>query len=125
MVRTGRPFASVVGVGSLPSREFKSILQMVDIPHVHIHYLDTNEDCARQGYLDMEVCCHGCHSSLYIRVASHVVVRALMTGEPDPRLSAIKNEFAERHRGCGSRPDVSPGGICTSRRTMMTYLEIR
>lgn len=104
---------------------FESILQMVDRPHIHVHYLDTNEQCAKNGYMDLEVCCHGCGVGLMLRVSFDIVMLSRLKNEPDVHVTEMKEEFAERHRMCGGRPSAPRGDTCSSYRKYLVYKEIR
>lgn len=79
-----------------------------EYPHIHMHYMQNDTSLCDDGHCDLEMCCHGCDSSILYRysVAAMIVFeQQVAAGEADPgrghpRLRELRDEFIDRHSDC-------------------------
>lgn len=64
-------------------------------PHVHIHYLTDDNAAEREGLV--ELCCHGCHTSTFVRYRLPPIGQ---TPEPSPVMYSVRKRFEDDHAGC-------------------------
>jgi hypothetical protein len=84
------------GVVILERSDHGAVRFLKGTPHVHVHYLVTDDEADAAGGDSMaELCCHGCASALFVRFT-------LPTGNAteNPRIAKLRDEFQATHRDC-------------------------
>lgn len=66
-------------------------------PWVHFHYPQTDDEAERLGYMESELCCHGCGIALWVTFPFP------LTQESRDRALAIRAEFNSNH---GEHDDI-------------------
>lgn len=107
---------------------------MTEAPHIHAHYLSTDEMMDEEGYADLELCCHGCRSTVIYRYSNRAMrefEQAVLRGEGDPglghpRIRELRDEFLERHEGCLSpKRSAIFATICPNNGKLMNFVDLR
>lgn len=87
-------------------------------PQIHLHYRTSDDLAERQGYGEVELCCHGCGTG--------VVLRYGFPGTVDHEgknmiLEAVRAFFREEHRTCVDR---TGGTLCPPYRRLIGFLDL-
>lgn len=98
-------------------------------PHVHRHYLTTDEDSDLLGFAAMELCCHGCGRAVVVKyvLPSLEETDRLLAALPEdergrglgkPR--ALIEQFQSDHVGCGG---IGGNFLCPPARGKTQFLD--
>ncbi len=110
----------------IPANLFKSITMLEERRYIHVHYLDNNQECAEQGYMDIEVCCHICDESIIMRVSADLVIAAVMNGTPNDTVAKIKSQFVMRHSECEINCEHEfDDSSCSAERKFVRFIEVK
>lgn len=98
-----------------------AVRYLTESPQIHLHYLKTDDEAARDGWSETEICCHGCGVAVIIRFdmpSADVEIPA----DGDPRLCGEKERFQDRHRSC---PMIGGAFLCPLERKSVSVIDLR
>lgn len=103
--------AEVVGCGH--ACQLFKVDYLSDSPQVHLHYLTDDEEFTHLGYGRMEMCCHGCGTSLLVFYPERLSRRQQLS---------IRNGFEKKHVKC---PNRNYERHCSNYRSAFQLLDLR
>lgn len=111
--RGGSVSATVIGCGHTAHLQIFPISFVIEAPHIHLHFLTSEDEFKELCYSKVEMCCHGCGASVlvYYRDTDNV-----------DRQTQTRDEFTQLHSKC---PNHNYQSTCPDWRTSTRIIDLR